>query len=135
MIFLITSSFGFLKILGIKEVCLVLIFSKFRCKGSLCGQLSIRTSNNQKIMKYGTQRRTKRMFMVPTSFGLQTNYKLQKNSLTIHCSQKTKSNHRTTNYKLQPHTIPWKPITYKKKGMHQNFILVYKELNHIPSFQ
>jgi len=66
-------------------------------------------------VKYGAQRRTKRIFMVPTSFGLQTNYKLQKNSLTIHCSKKTKSTVGLTNYKLQPHTIPRKPITNKKK--------------------
>lgn len=83
-------------------------------------------------MKYGAQRRTERIFMVPTSFGLQTKYKLQKNSLTIHCSKKTKSTIelQTTNYKLQPHTIPRKPITNKKR-MHENFILVYKELNYI----
>jgi hypothetical protein len=77
-------------------------------------------------VKYGAQRRTKRIFMVPTSFGLQTNYKLQKNSLL----QENQINHWTTNYKLQPHTIPWKPITNKKR-MHENFLLVYKELNYI----
>jgi hypothetical protein len=81
-------------------------------------------------MKYGTQRRTKRIFMIPTSFGLKTNYKLQKLSLTIHCSKKTKSTigPQTTNCNLTQFLGNPSQI---KKGMHKNFILVYKELNYI----
>ncbi len=81
-------------------------------------------------MKYGTQRRTKRIFMVPTSFGLQTNYNLQKKSLTIHCSTKTKATIglQTTNCNLTQFLGNPSQI---KKGMNKNFILVYKEFNYI----
>jgi hypothetical protein len=79
-------------------------------------------------MKYETQRRTKRIFMVPTSFGLQTNYKLQKKYLTIHCSKKTKA---TIGLQIATSHNSLENPSQIKNGMHKNFILVYKELDYI----